>query len=74
MRRRWIGLPVLMVAILILGAVAVIFLGGSKGPRKPEPIPIGDYTYAKALAEHSIEQVMEKHHIPGAAAALIVDQ
>jgi CubicO group peptidase (beta-lactamase class C family) len=67
-------LPVLVAAILLLGAVAAIFLGGSKGPRKPEPIPIGDYTYAIALAEHSIEQVMEKHHIPGAAAALIVDQ
>jgi CubicO group peptidase (beta-lactamase class C family) len=75
MRRRWIWLSVLLLAaILLLGAFTIVWMGHDTRPKKPQPIPIGDYTHAEALAEHLIEQVMKQHHIPGMAAALIVDQ
>ena len=65
----------LLAAILFLatGTGGFILLR-SRGPKKPQPFPIADYAYAGELAEYRLEQLMKQHHIPGASAALIVDQ
>jgi CubicO group peptidase (beta-lactamase class C family) len=75
MRSRKKRLLILLPAIiLLLGAVAALWIARSKGPRKPTSIPQGDYSYAKALAQHRVEQVMRRRHIPGVAAVMIDDQ
>ena len=75
MRHRWKWLPLLLLAtILLIGTFAVASQRRASGPKKAQPIPIGDYTYAGALAEHRLQQAMKQHHIPGMSAALIVDQ
>ncbi len=75
MRHRWKWLPLLLLAtILLVGTFAVASQRRASGPKKPQPIPIGDYTYAGALAEHRLQQAMKQHHIPGMSAALILDQ
>ena len=43
-------------------------------PKKPDPIPPGDYTYTVDYAEHRIHQLMKQHHLPSVAVALIDDQ
>jgi CubicO group peptidase (beta-lactamase class C family) len=75
MRRRWKRLLLLLpVTILCLGVIVLYWLNRDPGPTKPQPIPIGDYTYVRALAGQRIAQLMKQRHIPGAAVALIVDQ
>ncbi len=75
MRVRWKWLAVLLsVMILLLGAVAAVWIKRSKGPKKPTSIRQGDYTYPKAFAKHRVEQVMKQRHIPGAAVVMIDDQ
>ncbi len=44
------------------------------GPEKPAPVPVGDYSYTVALAEHRIRQLMSQHHWPSVVVALIDDQ
>ncbi|MCJ7735896.1 MAG: beta-lactamase family protein, partial [Anaerolineae bacterium] len=43
-------------------------------PRKPAPIPPGDYAYTVDYAEYRIRQLMKQHHLPSVAVALIDDQ
>lgn len=75
MRVRWKWLAVLLpVMILLLGVVAVVWIRSLKGPKKPNSIPQGNYTYARALARQRIERVMKQRHIPGAAVVLVDDQ
>ncbi len=75
MRRRWKRLLLLLpVTILCLGVIGLYWLKRDPGPTKPQPIPIGDYTYVRALAGQRIAQLMKQRHILGAAVALIVDQ
>jgi CubicO group peptidase (beta-lactamase class C family) len=65
--------------VLHIGAlmlVMALFGGCNRAgePLKPDPIPVGDFTYAGDLAAQRLEALMEQYHMPGAAAALIVDQ
>ncbi len=61
---------------LVLLLATAILSGCNAGlePVRPESIATGEYSYAGELATHRIEALMKQHHIPGAAAALIVDQ
>jgi CubicO group peptidase (beta-lactamase class C family) len=75
MGRRWLRLLLLVpITILCLGAIGLFLLNRDPGPKKPQPVPMGDYSYVKGLAGQRIEQLMKRNHIPGAAVALIVDQ
>lgn len=71
--RRW--LPVLILAVILMaGAWAVLYLRRGLGPPKPNLIPVGDYSYVAALADHRLRQLRAQQHIPGLSAVLIVDQ
>lgn len=67
------SISLLAVAFALIMAAACALLPEQE-PQKPDPISSGDYAYAAELAEFRIEQIMNQYHIPGAAAALIVDQ
>ena len=69
-RWKWLALPA---AALLVGAIlAIVIFWPDRGPRKPDPIPAGDYTYAGALADHLIERTMA--HLPGSVAGLFQHQ
>lgn len=57
----------LFIVVLLLSACSTM-------PEKPNPIPRGDYTYAKALLTRRIEQLMADQQLPGFSIALIDDQ
>jgi len=67
---------VILVAVLPLVLLAsVSFWSWQRAaPQKPDPIPPGDYTYTVDYAEHRIHQLMQQHHLPSVAVALIDDQ
>ena len=60
--------------LLLLLVSASLWQWGRATPRKPNPIPSGDYTYTMAYAEYRIQQVMKQKHLPSFAVALIDDQ
>jgi len=62
-----------LIMLLLLVGVSLLYWG-SVVPRKPIRIPLGDYTYTMAYAEHRIQQVMKQKHLPGFEVALIDDQ
>jgi CubicO group peptidase (beta-lactamase class C family) len=43
-------------------------------PKKPDPIPLGDYAYTLDYTEYRIHQLMKRHHLPSLAVALVDDQ
>jgi CubicO group peptidase (beta-lactamase class C family) len=43
-------------------------------PRRPNPIPLGDYAYTVEVADRRIHQMMKRYQLPSAAVALIDDQ
>ncbi len=59
---------------LILLASGALWRWQTAPPRKPDPIPLGDYSYTVDYAEHRIERLMKQHHLPSTAVALIDDQ
>lgn len=59
--------------LVIIAGTAVFFLQANS-PKKPNDIPLGDYSYTVEFAQSSIEQMMRKHHLPSVAVALIDDQ
>ncbi|MEA3337578.1 MAG: serine hydrolase domain-containing protein [Chloroflexota bacterium] len=63
-----------MLILLILLAIVVFWRWQRAEPRKPDPIPPGDYTYSVDYAEYRIDQLMKQHHLPSVAVALIDDQ
>ena len=72
---RWKRMSTFLLAVILLPSISAFAIScSSSGPRKPEPVPIGDYTYVKTLAEQRLEQVMKRHHVPGMTAVLINDQ
>jgi CubicO group peptidase (beta-lactamase class C family) len=71
-RKRVLGLLAAGLFIIIAALALTLYL--NREPEKPQPIPIGDYTYAGELAKFRIDRLMKQHHIPGASAALIVGQ
>lgn len=65
-------------AVLIL-LVSIIGLWGWQKmhrmtPNKPDSIPRGDYSYTIDYADYRIHQMMDQHHLPSVAVALIDDQ
>jgi len=65
----------ILVPILAILLVIVFFRWWQRAsPRKPDPIPPGDYTYTVDYSEYRIQQLMKQHHLPSVAVALIDDQ
>ena len=74
MHKRKKFLQILAIALLVLLASGAFWRWQTTPPRKPDPIPLGDYSYAIDYAEHRIERLMKQHHLPSTAVALIDDQ
>jgi len=70
--KRFIRVSALIMLLLLVGVS--LWQWGRVAPRKPNPIPSGNYTYTMAYAEHRIQQVMKQKHLPSFAVALIDDQ
>jgi len=71
-RKKAISVSVLI--LLVLLAIVSLWSWGRAAPRKPDPIPPGDYTYTVDYADYRIHQLMKQHHLPSVAVALIDDQ
>jgi CubicO group peptidase (beta-lactamase class C family) len=54
--------------------LATVMPACSAAPRKPEPLPRGDYSYAREHLRYRIAALMEDGQLPGFAIALIDDQ
>jgi len=67
-------LAVSALVLLVLLAIVSIWGWQRAGPKKPDPIPRGDYSYTVDYAEHRIHRLMKRHHLPSVAVALIDDQ
>jgi MYXO-CTERM domain-containing protein len=52
----------------------MLVLGCSQEPRPPEPIPVGDYTYASEWLDWRIETVAQQEDVPAIAVALVDGQ
>ena len=61
----------LRIGLLLL---ATVMPACSTASRKPEPLPRGDYSYAREYLTYRIAALMEEHQLPGFAIALIDDQ
>ena len=59
---------------LVLLAIVLFWRWQRAAPKKPNPIPPGDYSYTVDYAEHRIRQLMKQRHLPSVAVALIDDQ
>ena len=73
-RKRKQVLRVLALMFLLLLAILFFWRWSRAAPRKPDPIPRGDYSYTVDYAEHGIRQLMRQHHLPSLTVALIDDQ
>lgn len=62
--------PALLVAVTLLLCLA----GCASGPRRPEPIPRGDYTFAREHIRWFAQRKLAEHKVVGAAVALVDDQ
>ena len=71
--------PLIKKRILILATLPLLVIVFSWrqqriAPRKPDYIPLVDYTYTVDYSEHRIQQLMKHSHLPSVAIALIDDQ
>ena len=73
-RKRKQVLRVLALMFLLLLAILFFWRWSRAAPRKPDPIPRGDYSYTVDYAEHGIRRLMRQHHLPSLTVALIDDQ
>lgn len=64
--------PILLLALLVFGAIFLVWHGTA--PAKPTDIPLGDYSYTIEYTEQKIQQLMKQQHLPSIAIALIDDQ
>jgi len=61
--------------ILLLFLAIVSFSSWARSaPKKPDPIPPGDYAYTVDYVEYRIDQLIKQRHLPSVAVALIDDQ
>ena len=74
MQRRKRAIPILVLMVLVVLAGASFWRWQGRAPKKPDPVPLGDYAYTVDYAEHRIQQVMKQHDLPSVAVALIDDQ
>jgi CubicO group peptidase (beta-lactamase class C family) len=65
--------PLALLAFAALWCYQASGLGRMKA-RRPDPIPPGDYGYTVEYADYRVQQLMERHHLPSVALALIDDQ
>lgn len=65
-----------ILGIVLLALLAGVFLlaRSRAAPRKPSDIPLGDYSHAVDYADRRLRQLMDQHHLPSVAVALIDDQ
>jgi len=63
-----VGIAAVLVSVLIFG------LWSGKSPKKPENIPLGDYSQAIDYTDREIQWIMKQHHLPSVAVTLIDDQ
>jgi len=61
-----------LLSILVSGFAG--FLWQKKTPKKPDDIPLGDFSYTLEFTQHSIEQLMKQYDLPSVAIAMIDDQ
>jgi CubicO group peptidase (beta-lactamase class C family) len=63
-------------ALILLVLVSIVTFWGWQrtAPKKPDPIPPGDYSYTVDYAEYRIHQLIKRHHLPSVAVVLIDDQ
>jgi len=71
-QKKAIRVSALILSLLL--AVILVWSWQRAAPRKPHPIPPGDYRYTVDYAEHKIHQLMRQRHLPSVAVALIDDQ
>jgi CubicO group peptidase (beta-lactamase class C family) len=64
----------LVTLLLVFPAITFWVDWRTRAPRKPAPIPLGDYSYSVEYAEYRIAQLMERKHLPSVAVVLIDDQ
>jgi CubicO group peptidase (beta-lactamase class C family) len=65
---------VLGLILLLLLAIVSFWGWGRAAPRKPDPIPPGDYSYTVDYAAYRLRQLMRQRNLPSMAVALIDDQ
>jgi len=65
---------IIIAGLLAMVITAFIWRFVWAAPRKPGPIPTGDYSYTIDYAEHRLEKFMKQHHLPSLGAILIDDQ
>jgi CubicO group peptidase (beta-lactamase class C family) len=73
-RKRNKTILILTLVIVVLLAIVSLWVLDRAAPRKPDPIPPGDFTYTVNFAEYRIRQLMKQRHLPSVAVALIDDQ
>lgn len=65
-------LVILTAVIAIVVVMTVLFW--PHGPKKPDIIPLGDYSYAIEYVDYQINRLMKKYDLPSVVVALIDDQ
>lgn len=64
--------------ILIVVVFVIVFptsaLLWPSGPKKPDVIPLGDYSYTIEYVDHQVNKLMKEHDLPSVVIALIDDQ
>ena len=74
MRKRKKFLQILGVVVLLLLAGGALWRWQTAPPRKPDVIPLGDYSYTINYAQYRIDRLMKRYHLPSTAVSLIDDQ
>ena len=70
--KKAIRVSALTLALLL--AIILVWSWQRAAPRRPHPIPPGDYSYTVDYAEYKIRQLMRQRHLPSVAVAMIDDQ
>ncbi len=66
-----IVLASIMALLICSSTFIIIIVSAQSEPKKPDIIPLGDYSYVKDYTDSKIEQIMRKYHVPGVAVSLL---
>ena len=72
--KRRIILPAAALTLFALAIAVLVRPWQARAPKKPEPIPQGDYSYTVDYAKFRLGQLMKRHDLPGVALAMVDDQ